>query len=353
MQQARIRIAVDAMGGDHGPEVIVEGALAAAEYPNTEVILVGKQGKVRRIMRELGMPERRPRVVNAEQTVGMDENPKASLRKQDSSISVGADLVKKGEADAFVSMGNTGACMAATVLKWRPLPGVSRPALAQVMPVPGHPVLLLDVGANVDCRTRHLVDFAIMGSVYAQEIFGTPKARVGVLSIGEEDIKGNELTLSVLKELKKTTLQVLGNAEGRDVFSGRFDVIVCDGFVGNVVLKFGEALAKMIMDHLKGEISKNLVSALAGLAIAPQLRNFKRQVAPDEFGGAPLLGINGVAIIGHGSSGPRAVTNAILMAARVAEKRVNEKIVAAIAEQQKFLGDLPAKEPAGSKSSNG
>jgi glycerol-3-phosphate acyltransferase PlsX len=349
MEKPRMRVAVDAMGGDHGPEVIVEGALAACQEADCDVILVGKEGKVRRLIREMGMPERRPRVVNAEQSVGMDENPKASLRKTNSSISIAAELVKKGEADAFVSMGNTGACLAATVLKWRPLPGVSRPALAQVMPVPGHPVLLLDVGANVDCRTRHLVDFAIMGSIYAQEIFGRPKPRIGVLSIGEEEIKGNELTLGVLKELRKTSLNLLGNAEGRDVFSGKFDVIVCDGFVGNVVLKFGEALAKMIMDHLKGEISKNVLTSLAGLAIAPQLRQFKRQVAPDEFGGAPLLGINGVAIIGHGSSGPRAVTNAIMMAGRVAEKRVNEKVVAAIAEQHQHLGDLiSAKQPVSS-----
>lgn len=345
MEKPSIRIAIDAMGSDHGPEVIVEGALAAAAECEHEIILVGKQGKIRKIMREIGMPERRPRVVNAEQAVGMAENPKASLRKRDSSISIAAELVKKGEADAFVSMGNTGACLAATVIKWRNLPGISRPALAQVMPVPGHHVLLLDVGANVDCRPQHLVDFAIMGSIYAQEIFGRSKPRVGVLSIGEEDEKGNELTLTVLKELKASKLNFGGNAEGRDVFSGRFDVIVCDGFVGNVVLKFGEALVQMIMGHLKGEISKNVLSSLAALAIKPVFSNFKRQVASDEFGGAPLLGVNGIAIIGHGSSGPNAVKNAILMAAKVAERGVNEKIVAAAAEHHARIEEAARKEP--------
>lgn len=325
-----IRVAVDAMGGDNAPEAIVEGALAAASDSPHEIILVGKVGKVRKIMREIGMPERRPRVVNAEQVVAMAESPKGSLRKKKSSISVAADLVKKGEADALVSMGNTGAVLAATVIKWRTLPGISRPALAQVMPVPGHHVLLLDVGANVDCRPQHLMDFALMGSIYAREIFGRPEPRVGVLSIGEEDEKGNELTRGVFKELKRGNLNFGGNAEGRDIFSGRFDVVVCDGFVGNIVLKFGEALVRMTMSHLKGEISKNLFSALAALAIKPQFSSFKRQVGGDEFGGAPLLGVKGVCIVGHGSSGPKAVRSAILMAAKVAECEVNDKIVAAV-----------------------
>lgn len=323
-----VRIVVDAMGGDHGPSVIVEGALGAAENSNHEIILVGKQAKVRSLMRSLGMPKRRPRVVNATEVVGMREAPKASLRKRNSSLSVAVDLVKKGEADALVTMGNTGAALAATVIKWRTLAGISRPALATVMPVPDHPVLLLDVGANVDCRPRHLVDFALMGSIYAREIFGRPEPRIGVLSIGEEDSKGNELTTTVLKELRRSSLNCIGNAEGRDIFSGEFDVIVCDGFVGNIVLKFGEALVEMIMKQLKGEISKNVLSALAASALKPHFSNFKRQVGSDEFGGAPLLGVNGVCIVGHGSAGSKAVRNAILMAAKVAERKVNEKIVA-------------------------
>jgi glycerol-3-phosphate acyltransferase PlsX len=278
------------------------------------------------------MPEKRPRVVNAEEIVGMSESPKKSLRKKKSSLSLAADLIKKGEADALVSMGNTGAVLATTVLKWRPLKGVSRPALAQIVPVPGQPVLLLDVGANVDCRPRHLIDFAVMGSIYAEHVFGRKKPRVGVLSVGEEDSKGNELTLTVLQELRKTHLNVIGNAEGRDIFSGRFDVIVCDGFVGNVVLKFAEAMAKMILERLKGEIGKTPISALAALAIKPHLLGFKKQMAPEEFGGAPLLGINGVCIVGHGSGNAQAVKNAILMAGRVAERQVNGKIIEAIAQ---------------------
>lgn len=320
------------MGGDFGPEVVVDGALAAIKETPHEIILVGKPGPVRKTMRKIGMPEKRPRVVNADEVVGMSESPKKSLRKKKSSLSLAAELVKKGEADALVSMGNTGAVLATTVLKWRPLKGVSRPALAQIIPVPGHPVLLLDVGANVDCRPRHLIDFAVMGSIYAEQVFGCKKPRVGVLSIGEEDTKGNDLTLTVLQELKKTRLNVVGNAEGRDIFSGKFDVIICDGFVGNVVLKFAEAMAKMILERLKGEIVKTPMSALAAMAIKPHLLGFKKQIAPEEFGGAPLLGINGVCIVGHGSGNAQAVKNAILMAGRVAEKQVNGKIIEAIAQ---------------------
>lgn len=320
------------MGGDFGPEVIVEGALLALKECPHEIILVGKPGPIRKTIRRIGMPEKRPRVVNAEEIVGMSESPKKSLRKKKSSLSLAADLIKKGEADALVSMGNTGAVLATTVLKWRPLKGVSRPALAQIVPVPGQPVLLLDVGANVDCRPRHLIDFAVMGSIYAEHVFGRKKPRVGVLSVGEEDSKGNELTLTVLQELRKTHLNVIGNAEGRDIFSGRFDVIVCDGFVGNVVLKFAEAMAKMILERLKGEIGKTPISALAALAIKPHLLGFKKQMAPEEFGGAPLLGINGVCIVGHGSGNAQAVKNAILMAGRVAERQVNGKIIEAIAQ---------------------
>ncbi len=333
MDSNRIRVAFDAMGGDHGPEVLVEGALAAALDTDLDVILVGRNGKIRTIIRELGMPERRPRVVNAEEVVGMAEGPKKSLKKQNSSIAVAAELVKKGEADAVVSMGNTGACMAHTVLKWRILPGISRPALAQIIPVPEHPVLLLDVGANVDCRPRHLIDFAIMGCIYTEHVLGWPNPRLGVLSIGEEDGKGNELSLEVHKELRNSgKFNFIGNAEGRDLFSGKFDVIVCDGFVGNVVLKAGEALGQMILTNLKMEILKNPLSALAGLAIGPQLQSFKRQVAPDEFGGAPLLGVNGVCLIGHGASNARAVTSAIRMAAKVVRGKINEKIVARAAD---------------------
>lgn len=320
------------MGGDFGPEVVVEGALAAIKETHHEIILVGKPGPVRKLMRQIGMPAERPRVVSADEVVGMSENPKASLRKKKSSLSIAADLVKKGEADALVSMGNTGAVLATTVIKWRPLKGVSRPALAQIIPVPGQPVLLLDVGANVDCRPRHLLDFAVMGAIYAEQVFGCKQARVGVLSIGEEDSKGNDLTLSVLKELRKTKLNVVGNAEGRDIFSGRFDVIVCDGFVGNVVLKFGEAMARMILERLKGEIVKTPLSALAAMAIKPHLVGFKKQMAPEEFGGAPLLGINGVCIVGHGSGNAQAVKSAILMAGRVAERQVNGRILEAIAQ---------------------
>lgn len=344
--EERVRIAFDAMGGDHGPSVLVEGALMAArDNPDLDIILVGKASKIRTHMRELGLPERRPRVVNADTVVGMAENPKRSLRKKDSSLSVAADLVKKNEADALVTMGNTGAALATTVIKWRNLPGVSRPALAQVIPAPNKPVLLLDVGANVDCRPQHLVDFAIMGAIYAEMALGWANPRVGVLSNGEEDEKGNELSKAVFKELKelrnRKKMNFVGNAEGRDLFSGNFDVIVCDGFVGNVVLKFGESLAAMIITQLKGEILKSPLTALAGMFIQPSLRNFKKQVAPDEFGGAPLLGVNGTCIVGHGSAQAKAVASAIRVAGNVVRGKLNEKIVERVAE----LGVKPEPNP--------
>jgi glycerol-3-phosphate acyltransferase PlsX len=326
-----VRIAVDIMGGDHGPGVLLEGAMAAALSPEHEVILVGRRDEIESRLKRMGGAVSRARFVHADQVVDMTLKPKEALRMGDSSIAVCAELVRAGEADALVTMGNTGACMAVTMLKWRKLPGISRPALAQVIPIPNHHVLLLDVGANVDCRPQHLVDFAWMGSIYAAELFDRPRPRIGVLSVGEEEIKGNDLSVATLAELRRTSLNVVGNAEGRDLFSGRFDVVVCDGFVGNVVLKFGEGLVKMILDHMKGEISKSIVSSLAAMAIKPHFVNFKRQIGPDEFGGAPLLGVNGACIIGHGSSGPRAMQSAILTAAKLVRRRINEKIVEAVA----------------------
>ncbi|MCL5270208.1 MAG: phosphate acyltransferase PlsX, partial [bacterium] len=253
-----MRIALDAMAGDFGPEPLVQGAIQAVEETRHHVILVGDAEVLENILNREQALHPRLSIVHADTVVGMDEAPKLSLKKKTSSLAVAADLVKRGEADAIVSAGNTGSTLAMTVLKWRSLPGVSRPALAAVIPVPQHPVILLDVGANVDCRAHHLFDFSVMGSIYCREIFGRRTPRVGLLNIGSEDGKGNDVALSTHKMLIESDLNFIGNVEGGDMFSGRVDVVVCDGFVGNVVLKFAEGLSHLILTHLKAELTKRL-----------------------------------------------------------------------------------------------
>jgi len=216
--------------------------------------------------------------------------------------------------------------MATTKLRWRALPGVSRPGIATVIPAVDHPCVLIDVGANVDCKPRHLLHFAIMGSVYAQEILHVKAPRVGLLSIGEEDSKGNDLTASTFELLQESGLNFVGNAEGRDLLKGTCDVMVCDGFVGNIVLKFGEGLASHLMHHLREQLKESWIASLAALAMKPTLRRFARKVDPDEFGGAPLLGVNGVCIICHGSSNMKAIKNAIRVAAEFSAHNVNHRI---------------------------
>src|SRR5512136_684187 len=299
-----IRVALDAMGGDRGPEVTVEGAVTAAREFGSTVILVGDeqvlQGHLaRHDVRGLGLSVR-----HAPEAVEMSESPMAALRKKKhSSIRVGLDLVKRGEAEAFVSAGNTGAVMATAVVVLGPLPGVERPAIAVVVPTLTHQAVLLDVGANVDCKARHLLQFAIMGNVYARDILGQPRPRVGLLSIGEEEIKGNELTREAFKEMEdEPSLNFIGNVEGRDVFSGTADVVVCDGFTGNVALKISEGLADALFHLLKEELQRDIVARAGSVLLVPAFRRFRRRVDYAEWGGAPLLGVDGVCVISHGRS---------------------------------------------------
>jgi glycerol-3-phosphate acyltransferase PlsX len=318
------------MGGDRGPEVTVEGAVAAAREFGARVLLLGDEPVVRQQVARhdaAGLPLE---IRHAPEAVEMGESPLTALRrKKQSSIRIGLDLVKRGEAEAFVSAGNTGAVMATALVVLGPLPGVERPAIAVVVPtVSGHAVLL-DAGANVDSKARHLVQFAIMGNVYTRDVLGRPRPRVGLLSIGEEESKGNELTREAFKALEEEpSLNFIGNVEGRDVFSGSADVVVCDGFIGNVALKISEGLVDALFHLLTEELGKDVRSRIGSALLLPAFRRFKRRMDSAETGGAPLLGVNGVCIISHGRSTAKAIMNAI----RAAGDCVSNKVIAHIRE---------------------
>ena len=325
-----VRIALDAMGGDRGPEVNVEGAVAAAREFGTEVILVGMEEE---IQRHLGRHETHGlplSVRHAPEAVEMGESPSSAVRrKKHSSIRIGMDLVKRGEAEAFVSAGNTGAVMATALVVLGPLPGVERPAIAVVVPTLTGRAVLLDAGANVDSKARHLVQFAIMGNVYARDFLGLPRPRVGLLSIGEEESKGNELTREAFKELEdEASLNFIGNVEGRDVFNGNSDVIVCDGFIGNVALKISESVLEAMFTLLREELGRDLRGKAGSFLLLPAFKRFRQRVDPSEYGGAPLLGVNGVCVISHGRSAGMAIKNAV----RAAGECVTNKVIPHIRE---------------------
>jgi glycerol-3-phosphate acyltransferase PlsX len=325
------------MGGDHAPEEIVKGALLAVkEYP-VEVILVGQEEVVRKEL-AAGDSLRNIEVVDAREIVEMDDNALAPLRrKKDSSVRVCANLVSEGRADAFVSAGNTGATWTSARMVMGMIEGVSRPALAAILPNANDHTLLLDVGANVDTKPNHLREFAVMGHFYAQMVFGIEAPRVGLLSIGEEEGKGNELTKETFRVLKETGLNFVGNAEGRDIYNGNVDVVVCDGFVGNVVLKASEALGEMVENLLKTEMKRNLLRMVgAGLAKSG-FGALKKRMDYSEYGGAPLLGVKGGCIVCHGRSNAKAIKNAIRVARGFAMNRIDEKI-------QTKINDLHARE---------
>ena len=318
------------MGGDRGPEVTVEGAVAAARELGSTVILVGNEAVLRDHLARHDVRGLAMTVRHAPEAVEMGENPMSALRKKKhSSIRIGLEMVKKGEAEAFVSAGNTGAVMATALVVLGPLPGLERPAIAVVVPTVTHQAVLLDVGANVDCKPRHLLQFAIMGNVYARDILGQTRPRVGLLSIGEEESKGNELTREAFKGMEEEpSLNFIGNVEGRDVFSGIADVVVCDGFIGNVALKISEGLVETIFSLLREELKKDLRARAGSFLLVPTFRRFRRRIDSSEYGGAPLLGVNGVCMISHGRSTGKAIRNAI----RAAEGCVNIQVIAHIRE---------------------
>ena len=330
-----MRIALDAMGGDYAPEVTVAGAIEAVSEYDVEIILVGDRDKIGACLRDKRYPVERITILHTTQIADMDEAPTLVLRKKkDSSIRRAMDLVKNGDADAVVSAGHSGVAMAMALILLGKSPGVDRPAIATIMPSLTGYVVLADAGANVDCKPDNLVQFALMGNAYYKAIFNEPSPRVALLSIGEEDTKGNELTKETFKLLKTTRgINFAGNIEGKDVFSGKADVIICDGFIGNIVLKTSEGLVDTLLKMLKFEIAKITTGKLGYLMIKPALRNFKKRTDYSEYGGAPLLGINGTCIISHGRSSAKAIKHAIKVASEMAQKKVHEDIARTLSEK--------------------
>jgi glycerol-3-phosphate acyltransferase PlsX len=326
-----MKIAVDAMGGDHGPAVVVEGAVAAAREFGTSITLVGDAAALEAELTRLGVTDGSLEVRHASQVVSMAESPSHALRrKRDSSLRVSAELVRDGKASAFVSAGNTGAAMAISMFVIGVLRGVDRPAIAAVLPNLRRFTVVLDVGANVDPKPWHLFQFAVMGHVYARDILGIENPRVGLLSVGEEEGKGNELTREAYEQLKESSLNFIGNVEGRDIYNGHCDVVVTDGFTGNVALKISESLAEMLGAMIKEELTRDFRSKVGAMLATPAFQRFRRRVDYTEMGGAPLLGIDGAAIICHGSSPSKAIKNAVRVAAEWAKAGLNEHIKAAL-----------------------
>lgn len=318
------------MGGDFAPVEIVAGAVEAARGLKalTTLYLVGPEETVRQELQKHGEIPEKLVVCHASEIVGMEETPALAIRKKkDNSISRCIDMVKAGEADAALSAGNTGAMVVAATLKLRTLEGIQRPAIATVIPTLGRPLVLLDAGANTDCTPDFLAEFAVMGSVYAREILGQPNPVVGLLSIGGEETKGNETTKEAFRLMEAAPINFRGNVEGHDLFRGETDVVVCDGFVGNVVLKTSESVAHAIGKWLKKEFTANPVRMFAALLLKGAMKSMKRRLDPELFGGAPLLGVNGVSIITHGSSSRTAIFHAVRVACEAVGHHVNEHIV--------------------------
>ena len=323
-----VTIALDAMGGDHAPRAEVEGAILAARELGVRILLVGVEAAVRQELSRNRTRNLPIEIVNATEVITMTDSPsQAFRRKKDSSAHVAAKLVRDGRADALVSMGNTGAVMTVARFVLGTLRGVDRPALAATFPnMKERVTVILDVGANVDSKPEQIVQFAVMGEIYYRTIFGVKRPRVALLSIGEEEMKGNELTREASSRLKQTSLNFVGNVEGRDVFRGNVDVIVCDGFIGNVALKISEGLVEHIGGMLKKAIKSSLTSQLGYVLSKSAFDDFRRRTNYSEYGGAPLLGVRGITIIGHGRSNPIAIKNAIRVANELCRSRVNEKI---------------------------
>ena len=326
-----MRIAVDAMGGDFAPQAIVEGALLAVRECAAidRLYLVGDERAIQSEIDRCGGNPGRVEIRHASEVVGMGESPATAVRrKKDSSINRAMDLVKNGEADAVFAAGSTGAAVAAATLKLRTLDGIRRPGIAVAMPTPAaKPVVVIDSGATTDCTPEILMQFAIMGAAYSQKVIGQPDPKVGLMSVGTEEAKGNALSKEAFERIEKSPVRFIGNVEGHDLFEGVVDVVVCDGFTGNVILKTSESVAHAIGKWLKHELTRNPIRLLGALLLSGGLRALKKKTSQKTYGGAPLLGVNGICIIGHGSSDKIAAKNGILQAVQAVEHRVNEAIL--------------------------
>jgi len=335
-----MRIAVDVMGGDHGCGVIIAGVKRALEENKDleTIYLVGNKADIHAALPPRGFRDHRVRIIHASEVVEMEDKPVIALRKKkDSSIGRAADLVSEGKADALISLGNTGGIFAAGTFKVGRISGVDRGCIATVIPRLNNEFVLLDAGANVECKPLHLAQFAVMGSVYSREILKCKNPRVGILSNGSEDSKGNDLTLEAFKLCKKLDLNFIGNVEGHDLFKDHVDVVVCDGFIGNIVLKTIESLAVGMFSMLKRELMHNTQRKLGAYLAKDAFQAIRRRMDPDVHGGAPLLGFNGIVFKAHGSARERAVTSAIRVTANAVKTHVNQTIARDIAAANKIL----------------
>ncbi|MGH7565929.1 MAG: phosphate acyltransferase PlsX [Gemmatimonadota bacterium] len=347
-----MRIALDAMGGDHAPERPVDGALAALGGPERdfEVVLVGDEPRLSPLLPR-GTGVERLTIRHAPEVIGMEESPAAALRKKrNSSITIGIGLQKTGVADAFVSAGNTGAVMAAALTTLGRIEGIARPAIVTVFPTQRDPCLVLDVGANAECKPHHLAQFALMGHIYAVEVLGRERPRIGLLSIGEEVGKGNDLTIAAHRLMADSGLNFIGNVEGRDVLRGAADVVVTDGFTGNVLLKFGESFVDFMASEVGREIHSSRRASLGVWLMGPAFRRLKRRIDYAEYGGAPLLGVDGIVIICHGSSTVKAFRNAMRVARRAVARDLAGRIERAMRGSGSTSGrSTGADEPLGTR----
>ncbi len=329
-----IRLAFDVMGGDFAPTETLKGAYLALKETDIHLVLLGPKALLEKELATIpDFPLDRVTLCDAPDVVGMGEHPAQAFRKKkNSSIQLGLNLVRDKEADGFISAGNTGAVMATSTLTLGKIPGVERPAIATILPSKQGPFVMLDMGSNVDCKPQHLEQFALMGHFFSKLTLGIDSPRVALLNIGEERDKGNHLSLEAYELIEKLPIQFIGNIEGKDILFGKADVIVCDGFVGNCLLKFGEGVSELFMDFFRGEAKFSWISALGLMILKPGLKRFIKKFDYQEYGGAPLLGVNGISIIAHGKSKKVAIKNAILRGKQAAENQLVQKVTEALSQ---------------------